>query len=243
MSYVMEHPTVAARATESARAAFIRRTYTHLAGAILAFVGLQLLMFQVVAPTQDDMTRLVTSLFGTPVSMILLLVAFIGFGWLAQSWASSDTSRGLQYFGLGVYVVLQAVIFLPILCIAVYYVKDPNILPTAAVLTLALFGGLTVSVFVTKRDYSFLAPILSIGMLIALGVIVAGLLFGFTLGLLFSFVMVALAAGYILYDTSNVLHHYRTDQHVAAALALFASVALLFFYILRILIQVSGSRE
>ena len=52
--------------------------------------------------------------------------------------------------------------------------------------------------------------------------------------------MVVLASGYILYDTSNILHHYRTNQHVAAALALFASVALLFWYVIRILIALSG---
>ena len=46
--------------------------------------------------------------------------------------------------------------------------------------------------------------------------------------------MVILAAGFIVYDTSNVMHHYRTDQHVAAALALFGSVALMFWYVLRL---------
>ena len=79
-------------------------------------------------------------------------------------------------------------------------------------------------------------------MLLAFGLIIAGLIFGFSLGLLFSFAMVAVASGWILYDTSNVLHHYRTDQHVAASLTLFASVALLFYYILRILIAVSSDR-
>jgi FtsH-binding integral membrane protein len=46
--------------------------------------------------------------------------------------------------------------------------------------------------------------------------------------------MVAFAGAAILYDTSNILHRYRTDQHVAASLSLFASVALLFWYILSI---------
>jgi FtsH-binding integral membrane protein len=243
MSYVLEQPLVAARATESARAGFIRRTYGHLAGAILAFVGLELLLFQVLLPTPVERIRVVQSMFGHPASMLLLLAAFIGFGWLAERWARSDTSRGLQYAGLALYVVIEAIIFLPILCIAVDFVRDPTILPTAAALTLAMFGGLTLTVFVTKKDFSFLMPVLCVGMLLAFGLVLAGLLFGFTLGLLFSFAMVALASGFILYDTSNVLHHYRTDQHVAAALQLFASVALLFFYILRILIAVSASRE
>jgi hypothetical protein len=34
--------------------------------------------------------------------------------------------------------------------------------------------------------------------------------------------------------------HYRTDQHVAAALALFSSVALLFYYVL---LALMGSRR
>ena len=60
------------------------------------------------------------------------------------------------------------------------------------------------------------------------------MLFDFNLGNLFAGVMVAFAAAYILYYTSNILHHYRLDQHVAASLALFASVALLFWYILQL---------
>jgi FtsH-binding integral membrane protein len=73
-----------------------------------------------------------------------------------------------------------------------------------------------------------------IGSFAALGLIVASLLFGFTLGNLFSFAMVAFAGTAILYNTSSVLHRFNTNQHVAAALTLFASIALLFWYILRI---------
>ena len=68
-------------------------------------------------------------------------------------------------------------------------------------------------------------------------------LFGlFNLGTGFFMLLVVFAAGAILYDTSNVLHHYRTEQHVAASLALFASVGLLFWYILQIVISLSNRR-
>jgi FtsH-binding integral membrane protein len=145
----------------------------------------------------------------------------------------------MQYLGLGLYVVAEAVIFLPLLYLATR-LTDPSVIPTAGILTLALFGGLTASVFVTKKDYSFLRPILAMSTFIILGIIVASVLMGFSLGMLFSFVMVGLASAYILYDTSNVLLHYRTNQHVGAALELFASVALLFWYILRIVMSVSS---
>jgi FtsH-binding integral membrane protein len=104
----------------------------------------------------------------------------------------------------------------------------------AGVVTLGLFLGLTSVVFLTRRDFSFLGPILMVGGFVALGFIASGLIFGFSLGSVFAFVMVAFAGAAILYDTSNILHRYRTDQHVAASLSLFASVALLFWYILSI---------
>ena len=60
------------------------------------------------------------------------------------------------------------------------------------------------------------------------------------LGIWFSVAMVVFACAYILYDTSNVMHHYRPGQHVAASLALFASVTLLLWYVIRILISLSS---
>ena len=53
--------------------------------------------------------------------------------------------------------------------------------------------------------------------------------------------MVLLASISILYSTSNIIHHYGTEQYVAASLGLFASVALLFWYVLRIIMMIRGS--
>ena len=235
MSYGYDY-SVAARAAGSDRALFIRRTYAHLAGAILAFMGIEALFLNVLGEAQQlQILRMMTGGYG----WLFVLLAFMGASWLAQTWAQSNSSRGMQYLGLGLYVVAEAVIFLPLLIIANHMV-DKTVIPTAGILTLAVFGGLTLSVFVTKKDYSFLRPILCVASLIALGVIVAAILIGFSLGLIFSFVMIALMSGYILYYTSQVMLHYRTDQHVAAALALFAAVATLFWYILRIVMATSS---
>jgi uncharacterized protein len=242
MSYAMEHP-IAARAGESARAAFIRRTYGHLAGAILAFTALEFVFFSIGLP-EMMLQGLVAA--GSPVLMLVLLGAFIGVGFLARMWAYSDVGVGLQYAGLSIYVLFQAVIFMPILYVAQNFFPGQHLIETAAILTLCVFAGLTASVFVTRKDFSFLGPILMVASFILLGVIIAAIFFppvNGLLGLGFSFVMVALMAGYILYDTSNVIHHFRTDQHVAAALELFADVALLFYYILRILILLNSNRN
>jgi FtsH-binding integral membrane protein len=231
MSYGYEY-SVAAQSAASDRAAFIRRTYAHLAGAILAFMALETLLVQVV----DHKTVIQLMNRG---SWLIVMLLFIGASMLAQMWARSEASRGIQYLGLGVYVVAWAIVFLPLIVVAADYFS-PKVIPQAAILTLAVFGGLTLSVFVTKKDYSFLRPILCVGSMLALGLILAALIFPFNLGLVFCFAMVALMCGYILYDTSNVLLHYRTDQYVAAALALFSSIAMLFWYVLQIVMSMSS---
>lgn len=68
-------------------------------------------------------------------------------------------------------------------------------------------------------------------------IIIYSCLFGAELGPMFSWAMIAVAGVAILHDTSEVLHSYDDDQHVGAALELFASVALMFWYILRLFLQ------
>ena len=72
------------------------------------------------------------------------------------------------------------------------------------------------------------------GGVVAMVAIVGGIAFGFALGTWFSVAMVGFAGAAILYDTSNVLHHYPQDRYVGAALQLFASVAMMFWYVLRL---------
>jgi FtsH-binding integral membrane protein len=227
-------PGAVALAGVDERVGFIRRTYAHLGGAIAAFVLLEYLLFQMPLHKQ-----LVAAMAGTRYGWLVVLGLFMVAGWLAEKWARSDVSPGLQYMGLGLYVIAQAIIFLPLLYVAAYY-SDPSVIPTAALLTLTVFAGLTGTVFITRKDFTFLGKALSLGGFAALGIIVAGILFGFSLGLWFSAAMVLLAAGYVLYYTSGVLYHYRTHQHVAAALALFAAIALLFWYILRLVMALSS---
>ena len=113
-------------------------------------------------------------------------------------------------------------------------------IPTAGIITLLIFGGLTLIVFVTGADFSFLGTALSVAGLGAMGLVVCGALFGFSLGIFFVVAMIVLASGYILYQTSAILHTYQIGQHVAASLALFASVALLFWYVLQLVMSLTS---
>ena len=217
-----------ADAMPAERASFIRKTYAHVALALLVFAGL----VSVLVNTDTAQSLAMTMTGGW--NWLIVLAAFMGVSWLAQSWARSTTSKPMQYMGLTLYTVAQSIIFLPLLFVASQYSNSTEMIAQAGVVTLGLFAGLTAVVFITQKDFSFLGPILAIGGFVALGFIASGILFGFSLGSIFAFVMVAFAGAAILYETSNMLHHYNTNQHVAASLGLFASVALLFWYILQI---------
>ncbi len=232
MSFAMEYPMIAAEASESARVTFIRRTYGHLTGAVVAFALIEAVLLNL--PGIDGALE---KFFRSGVSWLLVLGGFMVVSWIADRWARSDTSQGMQYAGLGLYVLAEAAIFLPLLWYADRFFGHEHVIAQAGIVTLTTFAGLTIGVFVTKKDFSFLRTALYVGGMVAFGLILASIFFGFGLGLVFCVAMVAFACAAILYHTSNVLHHYRTDQHVAAALTLFASVALLFWYVLQIFMR------
>jgi uncharacterized protein len=220
----------------SGRIGFIRSAYTHLAGAIVAFTLISAALYM------SDVGVAMLKLMGASKWIwIGFLGAFMVVGWLASSWADNAESNGKQLIGLGIYVLAEALIFAPLLAIAGRIA--PGAIGAAAFITLVLVGGLTFTAFTLKKDFSFLGGLLKIGGFVALGAIVASAIFGFQLGIWFSAIMVVFAGGCVLYDTSQIIHHYPEDRPAGAALHLFASVALMFFYVLRILLSLASSDD
>ena len=223
-------PELVSYATNVEQATFYRKTYSHVAIALLAFIAVEAILINIVPES------LIISMVSSPFVWLLILGGFWLGSMLASKWTQAQ-DRSTQYRGLGIYVLLEAIIFLPMIYIAIDLSDGLAIISQAGIITLSLFAGLTAVVFLTRLDFSFLRSVLVIGGFIALGLIVAGAIFGFDLGLWFSLAMVALAAGGILYETYNIKNVYSTDQYVAAALQLFSSVMLLFWYVLRILLS------
>ncbi|HWA75757.1 MAG TPA: Bax inhibitor-1 family protein [Polyangiaceae bacterium] len=211
-----------------ARARFITRTYHHLFGALVAFALVEVALFELgIAPV------LAGAMAGR--AWLLVLGAFMLTSWLATHVAHTARSLGAQYAALAGYVVVEAVIFVPLLYAANRFA--PGVISSAALVSFAGFSALTAIAFYTRKDFSFLRGILLWAGFGALALIVAGALFGFQLGTFFSVAMVVFAGAAILYDTSNIIHRFPEDRHVAAALSLFASVALLFWYVLRLFLS------
>jgi FtsH-binding integral membrane protein len=218
--------------SEEERVAFYKKTYAHVALGVLVFIFIEYLFLH-----NNTIVQFALSL--TEGKMWLaMLIGFMLVTSYAEKMAVTSHDRNKQYLGYFLYIVAEAFIFVPLLYIAAYLVEGGGtIIQQAAVLTAGLFTGLSAVVLLTKKDFSFLRTGLIVVSFIAMGLIVAGLLFGFNLGLWFSGAMILLAAGSILYQTSNLIHKYHTDQYVGAALGLFASLMLLFWYILRIFLS------
>lgn len=217
------------RSAVSARGEFIRKCYLNLAAAFAVFVLLEWLLMSW-QPAVDLAARMVGG-----KNWLIVMIAFMAVSWVANSWTFSRGDVGKQYAGLYLYVIAEAVIFLPLILLADQYA--PDAIPQAAILTAALAGGITAYAVISGKDFSFLGGILTIVSFLALGIIVCAILFGFGLGLWFSGAMIVFVAFALLYNTSAVLHQYENDQYVAAALGLFASIALMFWYILQFLMS------
>jgi FtsH-binding integral membrane protein len=229
---IMDSLNLVANASDVERQTFYRKTYAHVALGILGFIAAEWFLINNVSE------EFIFSMISSQWIWLLIIGAFWMISMFTDKLALSP-DRNTQYLGLILFAVVEAVVFLPLIYIALVFVGG-DIIKQAAVMSLALFGGLSAVVLLTKADFSFLRTGLIIGGFIALGLIVAGALFGFQMGLWFSVGMVVLATGSILYETSQLKYKYHTEQYVGAGLRLFASLMLLFYYILSILLRFAG---
>src|SRR5258708_21251060 len=110
-----------AEAAPADRATFIRRTYTLLAVAILAFIGVEAVLFA------SGIGQVIASVIfsGGSIGWLAVLGGFMLISYFSNRWAVSETSAAVQYLGLGFFIVAEAVIFVPLLYIAAYASGDP----------------------------------------------------------------------------------------------------------------------
>lgn len=218
----------------SDRVSFLRKTYAHLGAALLAFAFVAGGMMRFMPETSLKFSA--WALRGR-WNWFLVLALFMVVGYVAERLARSDTSRGVQYVGLGLAAIAEGVILQPLLWVMMlrFGVNDfYSILSQSILITMVIFVGLTLTVFLTKKDFSFMRGVLVVATFGALGVIIAAMLFGFTLGIIFVGFMILLMSGYILYQTSLVMRDFPPTHHVAAALMLFSTIATLLWYVLQL---------
>ena len=214
---------------EKSRSDFIVRVYQHLVLAVLAFVAIEALFLNT-----GIAERLYNFLSGG-ATWLLVLGGFMIVSWLATNFAHDLTNTNKQYAGLFVMALAEAVIFAPFLHL-IFRVQDSgSTVWAAAFVTVTGFAALSSVAYTTRRDLSFLRPIVIWGFVAALVLILAAVLFGFNLGVWFSVAMIAVAGVSILYQTQVIIRQYPEQAYVGAAVQLFASIMVLFWYVLRLL--------
>ncbi len=207
------------------RSNFIWKVYAHVVGAILAFAAIEAYLIQ---NGIAEKIAVVSS-----ESPLLMFGAFVLVGWGGAHLAHRLQSIQLQYAVFAVFIFVYAAVFSPLLLMATIYA--PGVIDSAAGITVLASIGLIATAMITRKDFSFLRGMLVWTGMLAIVAIVGSIIFGFQLGTWFSVAMIGFAGAAILYDTSNIMHHYPKDRYVAASMALFASIAIMFLYILRLL--------
>jgi FtsH-binding integral membrane protein len=205
------------------RSQFIWKVYAHVVGAILALVAIEAYIL-----TSGMANGLISLMYANP---ILTFFLFIGSSMGAQVAAHRAKTTTAQYAALGAYVFVISLIVAPAIVIA--EAMQPGVVDSAAGVTVLGSVGLIATAMITRKDFSFLRGIVVYGMSLALVAILASLFLGFELGQWFSLAMIGILGASILFKTSEIMRSYPTDKYVAASLELFASIALLFLWILR----------
>lgn len=220
---VLQNEAAVGMPSES-RGVFVRRAYMHTVGGIMAFAAIEWGLFStgLAWPLAQAMLS---------VNWLLILGAYMLVSWGASHMAHRIESRPMQYLAFAALIVAEAAIFVPLLAIAMNVA--PGVVESAAWVTLMGSAGLIVVATISGKDFSFLRGFLLWGFVLAMVAIVSAVLFGFELGTWFSVAMIGFAGAAILYDTSNILRTYPEDRYVAAGMQLFASIALMFWYVLR----------
>jgi FtsH-binding integral membrane protein len=206
------------------RSAFIWKCYAHVVVAILAFAAIEGYLF-----SSGIAERVAYQMMS---NWLMVMGAFILAGWGATHVAHKVKSVQAQYAAFAGFIVIEALIFMPMIYMA--YMKNPAIIDSAAGVTILGSVGLIATAMVTRKDFSFLRGMLVWGGMLALVAIVSSVIFGFHMGTWFSVAMIGFAGAAVLYDTSNIMLHYPQDKYVAASMQLFASIAMMFWYILRL---------
>lgn len=213
------------------RSRFMTRVYIQLMVGIAGFIAISYGLF-----VTGLMEAIAVFVSGT--SWLIILGGFMVVSWMANSWGFRAETPAAQYGAYATLVVANALLFATPLWIA--YVYDQNNLAgetstisIAAQISLFAFAALSFVAIKTGKDFSFLRGILMWGGILALVAIVASVIFGTGLGTWFSVAMIGFAGAAILYDTQKIYTSYPPNREVAAAMSLFASLALLFWYVLR----------
>lgn len=169
---------------------------------------------------------------------LIMPLALVEFGMLIAAMFIRRRGKAIGYGFVYSFVFISGITLFPPIA---YYTSASGaaVVHTAFILTVAVFAGLSVYAYYSKRDFSFLRSFLMVGLFALIGFAIAGLfLSGLNtgaLGLTIGFLGVMVFSGFILYDISQYKHGVPDEMIPLAVLNLYLSFINLFLYLLQIL--------
>lgn len=223
----------AIHAAVNARMAFVRKTYAHL---LAELAGVALIV--TLAVRTPVLAELAVRMM---VRWYLPLLALFGISLVTRRMLEGHRSIAVQYAAAGIWVFFFGLFITPLALVAKHLTGSYAVLGEAAILTGCAFTGLTAYVFFTKKDFSFMRGALWMGSLLLLGVGIVAMAFGGGLGgggsIAYSAFGVLLMGGWVLHDTSKVLHHRHVSEYVAGSVDLLVDFVYMFIHIASILLN------
>lgn len=221
-------------AAVDSRMAFVRRTYAHLLAELVGVAAVVWLALR--TPALADLA------IGLMVRWYVPLLALFGISLVTRKMLEGHRSIGVQYAAAAVWVFFFGLFITPLAMVAKHLTGSYAVLGEAAILTGCAFTGLTAYVFFTRKDFSFMRGALWMGSLLLLGVGIVAMAFGGGFGggggsIAYSAFGVLLMGGWVLHDTSKVLHHRHVGEHVAASVDLLVDFVYMFIHIASILLN------
>jgi modulator of FtsH protease len=169
--------------------------------------------------------------------MIITLVGYFGLLFLTQ--ALRNSAWGIvSVFALTGFMGLTLG---PIINLYVHaYANGTELVMTALGGTGAIFVGLSAYALSTRKDFSFMGGFVMVGILVAFLAGIGALIFNLpTLSLAVSGMFVLLMSGFILYQTSAMIHGGETN-YIMATVGLYVTIYNLFLSLLHLLAAFSG---
>ncbi len=202
-----------------AKAQMLQKTYLFVLMGIGIFAGTIALV-----PVVPFLGQMMVALYSKPW---IALIALLGVGFGVRAVAEKP---GIGVIGFVIYSAFMGLLVAPAALLG-----PAGTTTMAALITASVFIGLTVYVFVSKADLKWMGGFLSMALFGMIGVAIAGMIFGFHVGVWYSLLGAMLFSGYILYDTSRLLHSHHSAKPLPFAIELFTDVVLLFMYLLSLL--------
>jgi len=211
-------------AAVSDRIGFLRRTYSHLLMELCAVAAVTSLALRIPFLVRNTLP--------------IMLVGFLGILFVVPKLLTRGASRGQQYGAAALMVAFYGVLLAPLAWVVHAKTGSFALLGQAFVITACVFAGLTAYVFTTRKDFSAWGGFLHMALWGAIGLGILSMFFGgFAGSNLYSILIVVLFSGFVLYDTSKILHRHHVDEHVPASIALMIDFVVLFQHVALILLR------